>query len=477
MLQEKCSVSRLTLPAAANFDAPRVPVHVECVLKPEAAISREDIHSLRLSVGSLIVRSSARDDGATMIRNGEFTIPPDDLALSACARVRVVDVEEPSGVVAVSAELSIDCYFEDDSLPECEYVSEGDEDLPAFNAWALPSARLDGVWESLIFESRVKRHLMDYTTTAMLFSDAGVDRRLVTFNRIILLHGPPGTGKTSLCRALAHKAAIRLSDRYSNSHLLEINAHSLFSKWFSESGKLVLRLFQHVHELVEDDDAFVVLLIDEVESLTASRSASGSEPSDSLRVVNAVLTQLDGLSQHPNVLVLATSNLSGAIDGAFLDRADLKLFIGPPGLRARFEILRSCFAELVRAGIVTAPAGRLAPYIAEFAALPEPAKVRGHRLDGQARLDVLRTVWADLQRAFVRHPEGIGQLAVLGHGLQVEERVEDDRADEAETDPDLPGALAVVGSVGKVLPHHLLDVLVERVARRPLHHGGVLARA
>jgi SpoVK/Ycf46/Vps4 family AAA+-type ATPase len=220
----------------------------------------------------------------------------------------------------------------------------------------------------------VKRHLLDYTTTAMQFSDAGVDRRLVTWNRIILLHGPPGTGKTSLCRALAHKAAIRLSDRYSNSHLLEINAHSLFSKWFSESGKLVLRLFQHVHELVEDDDAFVVLLIDEVESLTASRSASGSEPSDSLRVVNAVLTQLDGLSQHPNVLVLATSNLSGAIDGAFLDRADLKLFIGPPGLRARFEILRSCFAELVRAGIVTAPAGRLAPYIAEFAALPEPAR-------------------------------------------------------------------------------------------------------
>ena len=94
-------------------------------------------------------------------------------------------------MVAVSAELSIDCYFEDDSLPECEYVSEGDEDLPAFNAWALPSARLDGVWESLIFESRVKRHLMDYTTTAMLFSDAGVDRRLVTFNRIILLHGEP----------------------------------------------------------------------------------------------------------------------------------------------------------------------------------------------------------------------------------------------------------------------------------------------
>ena len=45
--------------------------------------------------------------------------------------------------------------------------------------------------------------------------------------------------------------------------------------------------------------------------------------------------------QHCDVLVLATSNLSGAIDGAFLDRADLKLFIGPPGLRARDVALRA----------------------------------------------------------------------------------------------------------------------------------------
>ena len=108
MLQEKCSVSRLTLPAAANFDAPRVPVHVECVLKPEAAISREDIHNLRLSVGSLIVRSSAREDGATMIRNGEFTIPPEDVALSACARVRGSTRGRDSSLVGAFARLR-DC--------------------------------------------------------------------------------------------------------------------------------------------------------------------------------------------------------------------------------------------------------------------------------------------------------------------------------------------------------------------------------
>jgi SpoVK/Ycf46/Vps4 family AAA+-type ATPase len=132
---------------------------------------------------------------------------------------------------------------------------------------------------------------------------------------VVLLHGPPGTGKTSLCKALAQKLSIRLGDYYTSMYLMEVNSHSLFSKWFSESGKLVLKLFQQLHEYLEDSQAFVFVLIDEVESLTAARQAalSGSEPSDAIRVVNALLTQIDGLRRFPNALLLTTSNLIEAI--------------------------------------------------------------------------------------------------------------------------------------------------------------------
>ncbi|XP_060196331.1 pachytene checkpoint protein 2 homolog isoform X1 [Lycium barbarum] len=107
--------------------------------------------------------------------------------------------------------------------------------------------------------------------------------------------------------------------------------------------------------MVEEENNLVFVLIDEVESLAAARKAalSGSEPSDSIRVVNALLTQLDKLKSAPNVIILTTSNITAAIDIAFVDRADIKAYIGPPTLQARYEILRSCLQELLRTGILS----------------------------------------------------------------------------------------------------------------------------
>jgi len=141
--------------------------------------------------------------------------------------------------------------------------------------------------------------------------------------------------------------------RFKRGYLIEINSHSLFSKWFSESGKLVLKMFQMIKDLTADEEAFVCILIDEVESLTVSRQSSmGAEPSDAVRVVNALLTQIDQIKKEKNALILTTSNLSEAIDDAFLDRADIKQYIGVPNQAAIYHILQSCINELVRVDII-----------------------------------------------------------------------------------------------------------------------------
>ena len=96
----------------------------------------------------------------------------------------------------------------------------------------------------------------------------------------------------------------------------------------------------------------VCVLIDEVESLAAARKSGGNEPSDAIRVVNALLTQIDNIKRFPNVLILTTSNITGSIDLAFVDRADMKKFIGLPSKEAIYVMLKGSVDELMRAQVI-----------------------------------------------------------------------------------------------------------------------------
>ena len=128
------------------------------------------------------------------------------------------------------------------------------------------------------------------------FSVHQINSRTLAWNRLILLWGPPGTGKTSLCRALAQKLSIRLKDQYSCTKLIEINSHSLLSKYFSESSKLIGKTFESIESLLDQDkDTFVCLLIDEMESLTSARDRNldSSEPRDALRVWVLIRFEID----------------------------------------------------------------------------------------------------------------------------------------------------------------------------------------
>ncbi|OII72950.1 Pch2p like AAA ATPase [Cryptosporidium ubiquitum] len=262
--------------------------------------------------------------------------------------------EDHENIPIYQAEFNIYIYQLNDMSEEEYYMEsntsgEKSTDPPIWRYWSLPNIEFHGLWDVLHYENNLKQQLLDYTSTSLILSDCQIDFNVINWNHLILLYGSPGTGKTSISRAISQKIGMRYCNRYKNIYLIEISAHSLFSKWFSESGKTVVKLFSKIKSLLEEPDSFVNIVIDEIESISTARKQSlgRNEPSDSIRVVNALLTQIDALKKYSNTLIMTTTNIPDSIDEAFLDRADLKLHIPLPSLYTRYTILLECIEELI----------------------------------------------------------------------------------------------------------------------------------
>ena len=244
--------------SAMSTSSFKFPVHCEVEIKATCSLQSQQVAST--------VAQRLRE-ACPVFRNGPVYLDDDEM----CENVTVCDLERE--ISNWQVELCIHAYRLSDQQPEKDFI-EGEDELPAAEQWELPNRHLSGLWESIVVEESIKQRLLGYCTTSLLFSTASIDPTIISWNRMVLLHGPPGTGKTTICKALAQKVFIRNCDRYTGGVLLEINSHSLFSKWFSESGKLVMKLFDHINEIAEDEECFVAVLIDEVESITASRSSA-----------------------------------------------------------------------------------------------------------------------------------------------------------------------------------------------------------
>lgn len=209
----------------------------------------------------------------------------------------------------------------------------------------LPDPKLSALWDSIQIDASVKDRLVSQAMLNFTLRPV-VDRSIIPLHGVILLVGPPGTGKTSLARGLANRTAQSFkSDRF---RLLEIDPHSLTSSAMGKTQKAVSELFsQSIAEAATNGPTIV--LLDEVETLAADRSRMSLEanPIDIHRATDAVLVQLDALAEaHPNLLFIATSNFPEAVDAAFTSRCDLVMTIPLPDKNACGLILRDCLTGL-----------------------------------------------------------------------------------------------------------------------------------
>jgi ribosome biogenesis ATPase len=146
----------------------------------------------------------------------------------------------------------------------------------------------------------------------------------------VLLYGPPGCGKTMLAKAIAHE---------SGANFISVKGPELLDKYVGESEKAVRQVFHRAQM-----SSPCVIFFDELDALCPKRGGSGSGSGGvSERVVNQLLTQLDGMESRRNVFVIAATNRPDIIDQAMLrpGRLDKLLYVPLPCADDRRSILKT----------------------------------------------------------------------------------------------------------------------------------------
>jgi transitional endoplasmic reticulum ATPase len=144
----------------------------------------------------------------------------------------------------------------------------------------------------------------------------------------VLLYGPPGTGKTMLAKAVANE---------SEANFISIKGPELLSKWVGESEKGVRDVFRKARQASP-----TIIFFDELDSITPTRGGGFGHSHVTERVISQILTELDGLEELKDVVVIGATNRLDMIDSALLrpGRFDKLLSIPVPDLDARKEILK-----------------------------------------------------------------------------------------------------------------------------------------
>ena len=144
----------------------------------------------------------------------------------------------------------------------------------------------------------------------------------------ILLHGPPGTGKTLIAKAVA---------KMSDSNFISIKGPELLSKWVGESEKGVREIFRKARQA-----APCIIFFDEIDSLVPKRGSNGSASGVTENMVSQILTEIDGLEELQDVMIIGATNRLDILDPALLrpGRFDRIIEIPKPDKDGRYHIFK-----------------------------------------------------------------------------------------------------------------------------------------
>ena len=183
----------------------------------------------------------------------------------------------------------------------------------------------DVSWDDVGGLDELKEELKEAVEWPIKYKDA-YDYVDVESPKGILLHGPPGTGKTLIAKALA---------KMTESNFISIKGPELLSKWVGESEKGVREIFRKARMA-----APCIIFLDEVDALVPKRGSGGSNSHVTENVVSQILTEIDGLEELNNVLIIGATNRLDIVDEALLrpGRFDRIIKVPNPDAKGRKHI-------------------------------------------------------------------------------------------------------------------------------------------
>ncbi|ASJ04979.1 CDC48 family AAA ATPase [Thermococcus barossii] len=180
-------------------------------------------------------------------------------------------------------------------------------------------------WEDVGGLEEVKQELKEAVEWPLKYPKA-FQRLGIEPPKGVLLYGPPGTGKTLLAKAVATE---------SEANFIGIRGPEVLSKWVGESEKRVREIFRKARQA-----APTVIFIDEIDAIAPARGMEGDRVTD--RLINQLLTEMDGIERNSGVVVIAATNRPDILDPALLrpGRFDRLILVPAPDEKARLEIFK-----------------------------------------------------------------------------------------------------------------------------------------